>query len=503
MKADMQGMPAPVGKTSPGALVHGDNLISDHLHAAMAYLCRRSAALLLALVLLGSCVPAAAFADEGADGTGTEPVEAADTAPDENTDAEPDGNAEAAPDESADGEAAEGADIAIDPVKAEEERAAAELKALEEALTQDAMPYSGAVKITADFLRSEMNLNTAAICGILANIQNESNFDPLAIGDNGTAHGICQWTTKRWDRLLVYCEYHKYEPDTLTAQLQYMKFELETRYPETLKIIRGAKNNDEGADNVARIFCTDYEVPVNINAELAERRKLASHSYWSSIGDLDPKVIPVSQAEAQIITADYLRNEMHLGVGAAAGIMANILAESTFNPLQVGDKNQAYGICQWAGPRLRELKKYCTRNDLNEDDIYAQLSFLKFEMERDYHDTLTLIRYCDNTLEGAQKAAQLFCKNYEVPTNLNGSLKDRSTITKTDMWPLMQTLYSEEIQAEYAEKYEEENRKYFDAIAQAESAAAPHSDAEETPVPEITVSDSDLVSYELITIPTG
>ena len=50
-----------------------------------------------------------------------------------------------------------------------------------------------------DFLINNMGLNTAAACGVLANIEKESNFrnDVIEGGytwESGGGYGICQWT---------------------------------------------------------------------------------------------------------------------------------------------------------------------------------------------------------------------------------------------------------------------------------------------------------------------
>lgn len=47
------------------------------------------------------------------------------------------------------------------------------------------------------YLRREMKLNPAAVCGILANIEYESDFSPTAWGDDGTSYGLCQWHESR------------------------------------------------------------------------------------------------------------------------------------------------------------------------------------------------------------------------------------------------------------------------------------------------------------------
>ncbi len=77
------------------------------------------------------------------------------------------------------------------------------------------------------YCTEKLGLNTAAACGILANIYCESGFRTNAIGDGGSSVGICQWHNGRWTNL------KNYAPDdwqTLEGQLRFMKKELRTGY---------------------------------------------------------------------------------------------------------------------------------------------------------------------------------------------------------------------------------------------------------------------------------
>ena len=49
------------------------------------------------------------------------------------------------------------------------------------------VPTNKTVQTIFDFLVDEMGLNSAAACGVLANIEKESNFNPNLYGDNGSS----------------------------------------------------------------------------------------------------------------------------------------------------------------------------------------------------------------------------------------------------------------------------------------------------------------------------
>ena len=56
-----------------------------------------------------------------------------------------------------------------------------------------------------DYLTNELMLSNAAACGVLANIEHESAFQPTIFGDKGTSYGLCQWHNERFTALRGYC----------------------------------------------------------------------------------------------------------------------------------------------------------------------------------------------------------------------------------------------------------------------------------------------------------
>lgn len=81
-------------------------------------------------------------------------------------------------------------------------------------------------EIIYSFLRNDMGFNVAVSCGILANIYEESKFNPNLYGDGGTSYGICQWHNSRMNNLINYCNNNGYDYRSLTGQLFFMKYEL-------------------------------------------------------------------------------------------------------------------------------------------------------------------------------------------------------------------------------------------------------------------------------------
>jgi len=129
------------------------------------------------------------------------------------------------------------------------------------------------------FLTREMGLNTAAACGVLANIEKESSFRVTA-GSYDGGYGLVQWTGGRNTRLQNWCAEKGYAHDTLEGQLWYLKYELEGSYKKTLTYLKGVANAPEGAYDAGYYFCYNFEVPANRATRSVQRGNLAKDSYW-------------------------------------------------------------------------------------------------------------------------------------------------------------------------------------------------------------------------------
>ncbi|MDD6094980.1 MAG: phage tail tip lysozyme [Clostridia bacterium] len=136
----------------------------------------------------------------------------------------------------------------------------------------------------ADFLVKQMGFNSAAVSGILANIEWESGFNPDCYGDkiNGvyTSYGICQWHNTRWDRLKQFCQSKGYDWKTLEGQLWYLKYELEEYYPTILSYIKNVANTADGAYDAGYYWCYNFERPADTANMSVKRGNLAKSKYW-------------------------------------------------------------------------------------------------------------------------------------------------------------------------------------------------------------------------------
>jgi len=135
----------------------------------------------------------------------------------------------------------------------------------------------------------EKHFNAAAACGILANIQKESSFNPTASGDNGTSYGLCQWhDTKpnkgRMTNMKNFCKNNNYSYSTITGQMMYLQKELYDSYNKNvLQPILNVSNTESGAMEAARIWCTKFEIPANKEQRAVERAE-AAKIFWAKYG---------------------------------------------------------------------------------------------------------------------------------------------------------------------------------------------------------------------------
>lgn len=115
---------------------------------------------------------------------------------------------------------------------------------------------------------------------------------------------------------------------------------------------------------------------------------------------------------------------------AAAGLLANIKAESGFNPNINGDSGSSYGICQWHAARKTRLMNWCNQNGMDYSTLAGQLYFLKYELETYYPSVNRYMKNVSNDANGAYDAAYYFCYNFESPANKESKSVSRGNTAK-------------------------------------------------------------------------
>ena len=113
----------------------------------------------------------------------------------------------------------------------------------------------------------------------------------------------------------------------------------------------------------------------------------------------------------------YLTDNLGFQRSAADAIMANIEAESSFNPsIEVEDTNglMSIGLFQWNGDRCDNFKKYCNARSLEYGSVDAQLTFLSYELNGTYSKQYDKMLGFADSADGAYNAAYYWASHFEV-----------------------------------------------------------------------------------------
>ena len=141
------------------------------------------------------------------------------------------------------------------------------------------------------FLTEELGLNNAAACGVMANIQNESGFNPARHEDKNTygdglgeGYGLCQWSYSRKTALLSFLQENGFAEDSIDGQLWFFKTEIESSERTAWNAIKNLPNTSDGAYEAGRLWCLKFERPRDGVGDSVERGNLAQNTYWPAYG---------------------------------------------------------------------------------------------------------------------------------------------------------------------------------------------------------------------------
>ena len=122
-------------------------------------------------------------------------------------------------------------------------------------------------------------LTKAQACGILANIEYESSYNPNAWYKN-ISYGLCQW---QGDRLKVFQDTYKTEAQrsSIYNQISFLFRELGDNEKNAYKksIVPYTKNTAEDAYNVGYMFCLKFERPLDKTTNPVKRGNKAKELF--------------------------------------------------------------------------------------------------------------------------------------------------------------------------------------------------------------------------------
>lgn len=135
------------------------------------------------------------------------------------------------------------------------------------------------------FLTQEVGFNTAAACGVMANMEHESGFDSSKVlyDSNGLlSGGLCMWNGGRFSSLQRFCNANGYNYLSVYGQLKYLEHELKSSYYDHIyKYLKNVSNDPNGAYNAAYYWCYYFEIPANRSYHANKRGGAASSKYWN------------------------------------------------------------------------------------------------------------------------------------------------------------------------------------------------------------------------------
>ncbi len=197
------------------------------------------------------------------------------------------------------------------------------------------------------FLTREIGFNSAAACGIMANIERESNFKPniVARDSNGLySGGLCMWNGSRFTNLKNYCNKNGYDYLSIEGQMHYLQYELQTSgYKHIYNYLMNVSNSSSGAYNAAYYWCYYFEIPANKAVKAKQRGNIAISSYWPVYGNKTLKK-PVLTLNGNVIHFD---SEDSLTLTWTTGG-----SNTTDYKLYVAKKNMTTGAYDWANSKI-------------------------------------------------------------------------------------------------------------------------------------------------------
>jgi hypothetical protein len=134
------------------------------------------------------------------------------------------------------------------------------------------------------FLTEHMGMPASSACGVIANIEHESNFNPNALGDGGTSYGICQWhNPSQWDQLIEFCNSNGYDWDTMDGQLYYLEYEITQggeAYTGIYSVLMAQTDTSQGAYQAGYEWCVRFERPEDAESKAVNRGYSAQNNWY-------------------------------------------------------------------------------------------------------------------------------------------------------------------------------------------------------------------------------
>lgn len=142
---------------------------------------------------------------------------------------------------------------------------------------------------------------------------------------------------------------------------------------------------------------------------------MAKLAWHEAAEQLKALTLPEELTAQEVITR-YLQDELSLNRAVVCGILGNLYEESHLSP-EARSGSNCVGIAQWTGSRYTDLTLFCAESGYEATSMQGQLAFLVFELQNGYSPVYEALLDIEDSAAGAQEAAKIFCRRFEIPLN--------------------------------------------------------------------------------------
>ena len=236
----------------------------------------------------------------------------------------------------------------------------------EEQMSRGVTSSSNETKIY-NFLINDLKCNFATALGILANIERESTFNPIAqypAKGDPLYYGICQWGSSRLNDLKKYCEERGFAYDSLEGQLNFLKHELYGTEKKAWSKMQGIEDTPDGAYLAGYNWARYFERCASVYYEVSAKR--AKDVYWAKYATEAPvdRIYGADRYKTGFMIADCLKNILGVerfdnmiittGKGFADALSGSYLANRKNAPILLTNGKNISALLQYIDKNLRK-----------------------------------------------------------------------------------------------------------------------------------------------------
>lgn len=142
---------------------------------------------------------------------------------------------------------------------------------------------------------------------------------------------------------------------------------------------------------------------------------------WSGAKEEIQNILPFGSSNEK---GQYVYKKLIAGglsPAAAAGIVGNLMQESSMESTSIGDGGTSGGIAQWHNERWENLKKFAAMRGTDWTDLDTQIAFILHELNGSFGHVMSRIQ----NAKSPEQAAQIAAEAYEIPEASSANYEQR------------------------------------------------------------------------------